>query len=217
MTSKKEIIKLLYKMADYHDTDLSPTKADRFADDLMGVELFYLEQAWKKYRMNPANGNRFPSPGQLMALVDDGRPSAQTSWAMIGRDDDTSFMWTEEMREAWNFAYPHLRNSDGQSAWFTYKENYDRLVAEKRFNRVQVKWTPSFGFNKSGREDCMIKAIQEKKILPELAVKYCPELEENTRFQVIIGQQPKTALLENKNTKGLEQINPLKLIEEWKK
>lgn len=207
MKQRNEKLKLIGLMAAYHEANLSAARAEIYLQDIGQWELSDLEAAWKKYRMNVSNGNRMPTPAQLIALIDDGRPSAQTSWALIGKSEDDSFVWTDEMREAWSYAWPHVRNGDTQTAWFTYKENYERIVAEKRQAQEPVKWTPSFGFNKSGREDAIIKAVQENKITLEAAAKYCPEIEHNPKYEFLLNHEQKKQLAHNSD--GQNKIREL--------
>lgn len=207
MNEKKEILKLLYNMAAYHDADLAPQKAASYAQDYEGYDVRKLDIAWRQYRLDPRNGNKFPTPGQILALIDDGRPSAQTSWAMIPHNDEDSFVWTEEMAEAWDAARPHLKTGNHQAAFFTYKETYERLLAEKRAEKKPVKWTPSFGYNKAGREDAVIKAVQKKQLTIAMAQKYCPEIEFNPAFQQVLSYEQKLQLGHNhENTEKIKNL-----------
>ncbi len=201
MNDRKEKLNLIGMMALYHDAQLPPAKAEIYLQDFEGFSVETLQQAWKSYRMNISNGNRMPTPAQLLCLVDDGRPSANTAWAMIPQNEEASCVWSDEMAQAWRTAYPHLKNGNQQSAFFTFKENYERMVQENRANKIKPKWTPSFGFDKSGREDAVIKAVQQKFISIEMAQKFCPEIEFNPQFANLLSYEQKLQLGHNEPRK----------------
>src|SRR5438874_9680179 len=66
----------------------------------------------------------FPKIAELRELVgatpgsqvDDGRPGAETAWAMCPKNDEDSVVWTEEMSEAFGIANGLLRDGDAVGA-----------------------------------------------------------------------------------------------------
>jgi len=97
---------------------------------------------------------------QIEKLTPDGRPGADEAWAMIPRDEYTSAVLSDEMLCALGIAQPLLDEGDQVAARMAFKEAYIRMVGENKRNGVAVRWIPSLGFDKEGREAALNTAVR---------------------------------------------------------
>lgn len=208
----QEMLALISLIADYHGESISESRMQMFASDLSDYSAKEINEAWKKYRSTPTN-LKMPMPAVLKQLVDDGHPTAQESWAMIPRDDRASVVWSDQMRSAYAVAEPLIREGNISGAFFAYREEYDRLIANARMNRQKPKWSASFGDDKSGRDAALIVAIEKGRLTPERAVQFYPELEYNPNYEILtLGYQKKQSELEFKNKEKLKKLVTAKNI-----
>lgn len=184
---------LLLEEAAYYDAQMNEIKLRAFASELDGVSLDDLQASIKFYRRQPGRRN-MPSPADYIAAIPDGHPSVNEAWALIPKNDDDSVIWSEEMRMAYADAAPMVKEGSISNAFFTFKESYEKLVAESKQNRTKPKWSMSPGLDKSGRETAIIKAVEKKRISLELACKILPEIEYSPNYPQLAltysGKQP---------------------------
>lgn len=205
-----EMVTLMQLIAEYHDEDLSQSRAQMYASDLEAYSPAEINQAWKTYRMALGN-NKMPKPFQLIQFVQDGHPTAQESWAMIPRDESASVIWSDEMRAAYSIAEPLIREGNVSGAFFAYREEYEKQINQARALRKKPRWSPSFGDYKPGRDAALITAIERGRITPEKAVSLYPELEYNQQYEVLaLGYEKKSSQLEIANKEKLKQLMTLK-------
>ena len=183
---------LLNAMAEYHSADMSETKLAMYASDLEDVTHEEIAAAWRLYRNKPQNV-RMPTPAQLKDLVPDGRPSANEAWGMIPWDEDQSVVWNDEMIAGWSAARTLIRQGQKQSAFFAFKESYEKAVAEKKAQGLPPKWEASLGHDRWGREDCLRQAVSMGQLSLEKARGYLPELEAPTNLPSLAA--PKSEVL----------------------
>lgn len=138
---------------------------------------------------------RFPEPAVIRALarcrrevkglltiqdvvsrLDDGRPGADEAWAQIPFDEDGSVVWTEEMALAFGVARGLLAEGEKVAARMAFKEAYTRLVSKARDEGVPVKWTPSLGHDKRGRDAVLSDAVAKGRLSYEHAQELSPML-----------------------------------------
>lgn len=174
MNKNSKMLDLLVNMGAYHRSDATPTVLSMYATDLEKFSVQAISLAWKKYRENPKN-IFMPTPAQLVAHIDDGRPDANEAWAMIPWEEGPSVVWTEEIRMAFGAAEPLHREGQKQSAFFAFKEVYERLVMDARRNNIKPKWVISYGQDTYGRESAINEALAKKRITNEDAKAMMPE------------------------------------------
>jgi len=210
MSQQKEMLKLVYLMAEYHGYEISDGKAMMLAGDLENLSIQQINAAWKIYRLS-SKGVRMPTVGQLAELIDDGNPSAQIAWNMIPKDEDSSTFWTEEMRLAWAVANDQIREGNITGAFFAFKETYERALNDSRFSGRKTKWSPSFGFDKSKRETAVIEAIVNNRISLGRGLDFYPELEYSPKYESLQLTYGKTKPehLEHKSNKGMALVASL--------
>lgn len=176
------MLALVQLIAECHDTEISESRAAMIESDLRNYSLEEVNEAWKKYRSVPAN-NKMPTAAQLKSLIPDGHPSAQESFAMLPRDENSSVIWSDEMRFAYAACEQLIKEGNLTAAFFAYKDEYERLVQESRSHRNKPKWSQSFGDNKSGREAALVVAVEKKRISLDHACKIYPELEWSPKYE----------------------------------
>lgn len=204
--NEKELKVLLLEEAAYYDAQMNEIKLKIYSQELSGVSEFELKRAIKILRMQVGR-RQMPMPSEYLAQIPDGHLSANESWAMIPRNEDDSVVWSEEMRLAYASAAPLIREGNFTSAFFAYKETYERLVAEARLEKRKPKWSPSFGFNKSGREAAIIQAVEKNRITLEIGLKYAPELEYNPNYEQLLIAHGKEKI--QLDYSGITRINKL--------
>ena len=98
----------------------------------------------------------------VITRLDDGRPGAEEAWSMIPRDEYRSVIWTREMARAFGIAQPLIADGDLIAARMAFKETYTAACQRARDSGELVKWTPSYGFDKSGRAKAINDAVERK-------------------------------------------------------
>jgi hypothetical protein len=131
-----------------------------------------------------------PMPAHLIGKrqATDGRPTADEAWAMCPRSEDESLFWTEEMAQAYGVAAPLLQHGDQVAARKAFIDRYESLVATARAAGVPRKVTPSFGFDRNGREAAVHRAVERGLIPAARAQVYLPALETDAPS---LGYEPK--------------------------
>jgi hypothetical protein len=135
----------------------------------------------------------FPEPAVLVALrrcrrevrgiltvqdvvsrIDDGRPGVEEAWAMLPKDEASSCVWTDEMREAFAVALPLLVDGDSIAARMAFKETYTRLLATARDERRAPNWTASLGHDAGAREVAIRDAADRGRLSHDQAAALLP-------------------------------------------
>ena len=116
-----------------------------------------------------------PVPAHIIDAIEancpDSRPCADEAWAMIPRDEYASVVMTEEMAEAYGIAKPLLDEGDQVAARMAFKDAYARIVDANKRDGVALKWFPSLGDSKEGREAALNTAVRLGRISAEHAAK----------------------------------------------
>ncbi len=84
---------------------------------------------------------------------------------MIPKDEGGSVVWSDEMAKAFGAAAGLLAEGDKIGARMAFKETYANAVQKARDDAIPGKWTPSYGWDKSGRVAALREA-QERGRLP---------------------------------------------------
>lgn len=112
----------------------------------------------------------------VVSRLDDGRPGAEEAWAQMPFDEDASVVWSDEMAEAFGAARLLLREGDKVAARMAFKEAYVRLVGAARDAGRPVRWTPSLGHDKRGRDGALSDAVAKGRLSFEHAQELSPML-----------------------------------------
>ena len=102
--------------------------------------------------------------------IDDGRPEAETAWAMCPKSEEASVVWTEEMAAAFDVARQLLFDGDSIGARMAFKEAYAGEVARAREQRRPIHWTASLGWDKTDRLRALTEAVTKKRLSREQAL-----------------------------------------------
>ena len=133
------------------------------SDDVMGA----LSRCRKELRT-------FPTVADVIARIDDGRPGVEEAWAMIPKTEEDSVIWNEEIAEAYGICRKVIE-SDPIAARMTFKELYSRIVAEGRASGRRLVWSPSFGFEKEGRNAAIAEAVAKGRLTQNEAQALLPD------------------------------------------
>lgn len=96
---------------------------------------------------------------------------------MVPRDEDTTVVWTDEIREAWGAASRIIADGDNVAARMVFLESYRKGVQKARDDRREVKWTVSLGHDPGGREAVLRDAAERGRLTHEHVQKLLPHYE----------------------------------------
>lgn len=173
----EEIIKEFFQLLDDAcDAIGKPRKTESakmlFLDVVGEFGLSNLKGALMAHLRDPERGRFVPSPADLIeqiqrAMQKDGRPSADEAWAIAVQmiDENTTVVSNDEISQAWGVAVEVMPDRTG--ARMAFRSAYDRLVAEARQLGRPVKWFPSLGHDKHGREPALKQAADLGRLTHE--------------------------------------------------
>jgi hypothetical protein len=125
-----------------------------------------------------------PKPHDLIEILEahDGRPSAEEAWAVAiqAHDEGATVVWTHETSEAWGTCRPLLDTGDQVAARMTFKDAYNRLVAEARRELRPVAWATSLGTDAARREAPLRQAVALGLIPADMVTALLPPPVEDT-------------------------------------
>ncbi len=162
MKPTENLLKAIAVTAELTDTDLSESAARVMAEDLSGFPESQVLGALVKCRRELKGRLRI---GDVIDRIDDGRPEANEAWAMIPKDESGTVVWTREMAEAFGVSFSLMVDGDMVAARMAFIEAYKSRCITSRNNCVPVKWEPSLGHDRNGREHVLMAAV-EKGLLP---------------------------------------------------
>ena len=174
MATRNDVIRQLMSMAELSQRSLTKEAATAYLKALSDfpddVVMAALEDCMRTIP-------RFPAPAEVVqrCQASDGRPGAEEAWAMIPKDEYGSVVWTQEMAVAFG-GCASLMASDLVGARMAFKEAYAKELVSARARKVPVKWSPSFGYDKRGRETAVIHALERNRITSASALAMIPEL-----------------------------------------
>jgi hypothetical protein len=150
----------------------SPEAAAVFVSDLEGFPEPALLAALKRCRREVRG---VLTVQDVVSRVDDGRPGPEEAWAMVPKDEATTVVWTDEMREAYGLVSGLLQD-DAIGARMAFREAYTKLIADARANHQPTNWTASLGHDSRGRDVALIDAVAKGRISFEHARDLVPAL-----------------------------------------
>lgn len=155
MNASATILKALAVACELTNTTLSEQAARVFAADLARYPedqvLAALDRCRREIRTRL-------TPADVIARLDDGRPTPDEAWAQCPHDDRQTVVWTVEMAAAWGVA--NEAGSDRVAARNAFLAAYRRMVSDARDQAVPVQWTPSLGTNMAGRGPVIEDAVR---------------------------------------------------------
>lgn len=111
---------------------------------------------------------------EVLARIDDGRPSTEEAWAMVPRDEYATAVLTEEIAEAMGIAQPLLVEGDPIAARMAFKDAYARIVARNKQLGIGPAWFPSLGWDKAGRAPVLAEAVRLGRLTAPHALSLLP-------------------------------------------
>jgi hypothetical protein len=150
----------------------SPEAAAVFVSDLDGFSEPALLAALKRCRREVRG---VLTVQDVVSRIDDGRPGAEEAWAMVPKDEATTVVWTDEMREAYGVASMLLQD-DAIGARMAFREAYTRLVSDARANAIPTKWSASLGHDSRSRDVVLLDAVAKGRLSFEHAKEFAPSL-----------------------------------------
>lgn len=115
------------------------------------------------------------SLSDILERIPGGHPGAEEAWAIVApalSDERISLVWTDEMSQAFGVALN--LSDDPVAARMAFKETYSRLIAEARDSGKPIKWTPSLGHDKQGRESALVEAVTKGRLTATHAMRLLP-------------------------------------------
>ncbi len=105
----------------------------------------------------------------IIERIDDGRPSADEAWALVGTDDEgVAIVANSEAFEAMQIARPLLER-DETGARMAFKRRYETLLTEARLQGKPAEWTISLGWDKSRQAGALLAAVRAGRITEDQA------------------------------------------------
>ena len=178
MQPTESLLKAIAVTAELTDTDLSESAARVMAEDLSVFPENQVLGALVKCRRELKGKLRI---SDVLDRLDDGRPDANEAWAMIPKSESASVVWTREMAESFGIALPLIEDGDHVAARMAFIESYKSKCADARNNGIPVKWEPSLGHDRNGREHVLLAAVQKGLLTQDHAAKLLP-YHEQTEF-----------------------------------
>jgi hypothetical protein len=174
MNPSKTLLQAIAVTAELTGTQLSESAARVMAQDLAQYPEQHILGALVRCRRELTHGLTVAA---VLTRIEDGRPGPEQAWAMMPRDEAQSVVWTEEMAQAWGIARPLLDEGDQVAARMAFNESYRKIVQAARDAGAPVKWTPSLGHDKSGRETALMEALRLGRLTQSHVFGLLPHLE----------------------------------------
>lgn len=187
----KKILEALAGTAELMGKELSPVALSMMAKDLSEYPADSIIEALTALRKSSSRFTLDEIIKKIESIQPNGRPSSDEAWAMIPRDESASVVMTEEMAEALHIAQPLLDEGDQVAARMAFKEAYTRIIEANKRKGVAVKWFPSLGHDKAGREAVLTEAARLGRLSESHVAGLLPP---GTKFE----QMPQIGNLANK-------------------
>lgn len=169
--ASEELIKAVMVTAELMGTVLSADGARVMCDDLDAYPEPQVTGALTRCRREVRGRLTL---ADIIARLDDGRPGPDEAWAMIPRSESETVVWTGEMAQALSVAQPLLDAGDQVAARMAFREAYARLVTQARADRLPVRWMPSLGHDRDGREQKLREAVHLGRLHADAVAKLLP-------------------------------------------
>lgn len=161
MLASETLLQAIAVTAELTGTELSKSAARVMAEDLAQYPEPQVLGALTKCRRELRGRMTI---ADVISRIDDGRPGPEEAWAMIPHDESGSVVWTNEMAEAFGIAYRQIECGDTIQARMAFIEAYKARCQQSRDSRIPVKWVPSLGHDKAGREAVLLEAAEKGRL-----------------------------------------------------
>jgi len=182
------ILTLLGDVMEVYDKQLTPGAMNIWLRAFAGYPVEAISAGLSSY-VQSSEGRFPPKPGPVIEIMKsmDGRPTPDEAWSMIPRDESSTCIWSEEMREAWGYAQPLLEAGDQIAARKSFLSAYERSTAKARDALEPVRWSVSPGTDPSHRELAIREAVAQEK-LPSVALSALPPPETGSNMLLSVDQ-----------------------------
>lgn len=165
------VVKALGVTAEVMGAELSPSALRVMADDLSSFPVAAVLDAIQRTRRECPR----LTIAAVIERVDDGRPGPEEAWGMVPRDEESTAVWTEEMRLAHGAASTAIAEGDMVAARVAFLESYRREIAKAKANGTPVRWHISLGFDPAGREAALVVAVERGRLSADRALARLPQ------------------------------------------
>jgi hypothetical protein len=110
----------------------------------------------------------------VIARIDDGRPTADEAWAEVPHDERATAVWTTESAAAFGLVIDLVSAGDRIAARMAFRDHYNRLVADARDQRRPVRWEVSLGHDRTQRAVTLQRAVERGRITADYATRLLP-------------------------------------------
>ncbi|NDI85115.1 hypothetical protein [Undibacterium crateris] len=161
-TEKPEFLQALRLCFGAYDKSI-PETSHTWWDLLSPYPLKVVASALAMYVVNQPEFPPIPAAIMKRCREMDGRPGDEEAWAIALRSKDQreTVVWTAEMAEAFGLCESILNVGDKVGARMSFKENYNRLVANARIRAVPASWSVSIGFDKDRQRVAIGDALRK--------------------------------------------------------
>lgn len=145
---------------------------------LMRFDISQVREAFSRHIQDIKTGKFAPRPADIIGIIEmmnpDGRLGAEEAWALYPHDEASSAVITDEMAQAMQSARPLMLEGDTIAARMAFKEAYNRITTQNKFNGVVPRWFPSLGHSKEGREEAIKQAVEKGRLSSDHAQSLLP-------------------------------------------
>ena len=114
------------------------------------------------------------TPGEILARINDGRPTAAEAWANTPTMEQETIIWTAETALAYFTAEPLIKR-DKVAANRAFTDAYNRAVQKARAEKQPIRWGVSLGTDPHQAESRLAEAVTAGKLTQDEARHYLPE------------------------------------------
>ena len=176
MDATETLLQAIAVTAELTGTELSKVAARVFAGDLARYPEHQVLPALTRCRRELRRGQF--TIESVLSRLDDGRPGPEEAWAMLPRDEATTTVWTDEMRQAWALASELIADGETIQARMAFLEHYRTLVQKARDASLPVAWSASLGHDPFGREAALLDAAEKGRLPAEHVAGLLPHRDE---------------------------------------
>jgi len=166
MPASKTLLQAIAVAAELTGTELSVPAAKVFAADLARYDEDQVIAALDRCRRELRGRLTI---ADVLIRLQDGRPGPEEAWAILPKDEASSGVWTDEMRQAAAVAQPLIDVGDLVAGRMAFLERYKALVQAARDYGKPVAWEPTLGTDRSGRELVILDAVEKGRLTVEHA------------------------------------------------
>lgn len=176
--ASESLVKLVVATAEVMGAELSLEGARLICEDLSQYPEPQVADALKRCRRELRG--RF-TLAEIVARIDDGRPGPEEAWGMYPKGEGETAVVTAEMHLAMRHAWPLVQEGDLVAGRMAFREAYLRIVADARDRGEPVRWEPTLGHDKAGREAPLLEAVERGRLPPAHVVgllAHIPDIEQ---------------------------------------